>query len=232
MIVVGKISVKAILESRKRDIKKVYLLKDRNDRDMRYVKAKAKGLDLELVSREALDRISGVKNHGGYAIECGPRISDGLDTWLQSYFLIEGVTDPYNLGEILRSLYALGIESVITPSYDFYEHEAKLIRASAGASEKINWIQSDDVTLDLATLKDEGYDIVGAHRQDGSHSILDYEWNAKTCICIGGALRGLSRSVLDLCTNYVRLDYDAKIALSAGGATTVFAYSYYQTQRR
>ena len=119
MIVVGKISVKAILESRKREIKKVYLLKDRNDRDMRYVKAKAKGLDLELVSREALDRISGVKNHGGYAVECGPRISDELDTLLESYFLIEGVTDPYNLGEILRSLYALGIESVITPHMIF-----------------------------------------------------------------------------------------------------------------
>lgn len=228
MIVVGKISVKAILENKKRPIHKVYLLKDKNDKDMRYVKRLAQPFEVVLCDRTELNKITNVTNHGGYAVLCGERISDTLDMSHHRYFCIEGVTDPYNLGEILRTLLALGVQGVITPHYDFFEHEAKLIRASAGASEKIDWIQSNDFISDLEKLKAHGTTLISAHRQEGSTSLITYKWPKKTCVCIGGALRGLSKPVLDLSDVYVRLDYNAKVALSANSATTVFAYAQFQ----
>lgn len=231
MIVVGKISVKAILENKKRDIHAVYLLKDKDDKDVRYVQRLTKGLKIEYVSREALDTLTGTISHGGYAVDCGARHQDDIED-LNRIFCIEGVSDPYNLGEILRSLLALGVEGVLTPDYDFYEHEAKLIRASAGASEKIRWLKSEDVASDLIKLKAHDIKVIGAHRQEGSHSLLDYQWPLKSCVCIGGALRGLSRIILDICDAYVRLDYDAKIALSANSASTVFAYAQFQALKK
>lgn len=228
MIVVGKISVKAILENKKRPIHKVYLLKDKNDKDMRYVKRLAQPFEVVLCDRVELDKITNVTNHGGYALDCDERITDAIDMSLNRFFCIEGVTDPYNLGEILRTLLALGVQGVITPHYDFFEHEAKLIRASAGASEKIDWIQSTDLINDLEKLKANGTTLISAHRQEKSESLTSFEWPSKTCVCIGGALRGLSKAVLDLSDIYVRLDYNAKVALSANSATTVFAYAQFQ----
>ncbi len=230
MIVVGKISVKAILENKKRTIHKVYLLDEKDDKEMHYVLRLAKGHNIIRLNREALNEITQTTMHGGYAVECDNRISDPLNPKIDTYFCIEGVSDPYNLGEILRSLYALGIKGVITPHYDFFEHEAKLIRASAGASEHIHWILSKDLKKDLT--KFNKHKLIAAHRQDTSESLIEFTWPKQSIVCIGGALRGLSRSVLDLCDTFVRLDYDAKVALSANSATTVFAYSHFQSKEQ
>lgn len=230
MIVVGKISVKAILESRKRDIQTVYIIDSKKDRETRYVLSQCKDLIVKRVTREALDDITGVKNHGGYAIEVSKRNSDSLDDLLnaKAIMCVEGVSDPFNMGEILRTVYALGFDGFISPSYDFYHHEAKLIRASAGASEKITWLQSDDLVHDLKALKEKQYTLIAAHRQDESISITDYKYDDKVCIMLGGALRGLSREVLDLSDDFVRIDYQNRMALSTQGAASVFAYSYFQ----
>ncbi len=230
MIVVGKISVKAILESKKRDIETVYILDSKKDRESRYVLGLCKGLDVKRVSRENLDEITGVKSHGGYALKASSRTSDSMDDLVKSKAIlcVEGVSDPFNMGEILRTVYSLGFDGFISPHYDFYHHEAKLIRASAGASEKITWLQSDDLVKDLKSLKENKFTLISAHRQDESISITEYEYDDKVVIMLGGALRGLSREVLDLSDDFVRVDYQNRMALSTQGAASVFAYSYFQ----
>lgn len=228
MIVVGKISVKAILENNRRQINAVYIIDTKKDKEARYVLSQAKGHNIKRVSREFLDTLTGVTSHGGYAIDCGNRKSDTLEFLSQSaksILCIEGLTDPFNMGEILRTVTALGFDGVITPTYDFYEHEAKLIRASAGASEKIHWVQTNDLSSDLKAIKTGGVTIISAHRDDTSKSLLTYKFPERVCVCLGGALRGLSREVLDVSDEFVRLDYKERIALSTAGAASVFAYA-------
>lgn len=231
MIVVGKISVKAILENRKREIETVYIITSKKDRETRYILSQTKGLDVKRVSREKLDEITGIRNHGGFAIAVGKRTSDAINDFSKSVLCVEGVTDPFNMGEILRTITALGFDGIITPQYDFYEHEAKLIRASAGASEKITWVQSDDLVFDLKKIKENKFTLIAAHRQDTSISLPEYQFDDKVCILLGGALRGLSKEVLDLSDDFVRLDYENRMALSTQGAASVFAYSRFLQTR-
>lgn len=226
-LVVGKIATKAILETRKRDIKTIYILDSKKDKETRYILSQAKGCEVKRVSREFLDDLSQVSSHGGFVIEVGQRQSDtvsNIQEKASSVLLVEGVSDPFNMGEILRTVYTLGFEAIITPHYDFYEHEAKLIRASAGASEHILWLQSTDLKEDLLKLK-KNFTLIAAHRDDKSQELTSYHFDEKVLIMLGGALRGLSKEILDLSDVTVRLDYKNRMALSTQGAASVFAYS-------
>lgn len=231
MIVSGKISVKAILENRKRDIDCVYILDKHRDPESRYVERIAKGLKIVRKTRPEMDELAGNTSHGGYLVECHKRISDSFEKLKEgrlSLMLVEGVSDPFNLGEICRTISAMGFDGIITPDYDFYEHEAKLIRASAGASEHLWWLQSTDLEADLKVLKNHEITIAAAHRGDESYGLSDYKMPERLCICLGGALRGLSRKVLDVSDVSVRIDYDARVSLSSVGACSVFAYERYR----
>lgn len=232
MIVSGKISVKAVLENKKRVINKVYILDTKKDREFRYILAKSKGYNVERVSREFLDGITQSTSHGGYAIDCESRNSDSIKDLnkAKAILCVEGVSDPYNMGEILRTVYALGFDGCLTSNYEFYEHELKLVRASAGASEKITWVKTDDLESSLIQLKEKGITVVSAYRGDESYSLVEYDFPEKFVLCMGGALRGLSSKILELSDESVRLDYDAKVALSTVGATSVFAYAYFASK--
>lgn len=233
MIVSGKISTKAILQNRKREIKAVYILETltERDRECRYVLGIAKGLPIKRASRETLDELAGNTSHGGYLVECGPRLSDSVDKLLkgpQSFMLIEGVSDPFNMGEICRTIKSLGFDGIITPAYDYYDAEAKLIRASAGASESLLWHQAENLQESIQVMKDQDIRIVAAFRGDDSVSLKDYKMPQRICICLGGALRGLSRQTLELADDQVRIDYDARVSLSTVGASSVFAYENFR----
>lgn len=231
MIVSGKISTKAILQNRKRKIKTVYILETHNDRESRYVLSIAKGLTVKRVSRPFLDEVCGNNSHGGYAVECEKRQSDSLDKIKKgtlSFMLIEGVSDPFNMGEICRTIKSLGFDGIITPKYDYYDAEAKLIRASAGASESLIWHQADHIADSIKQLKQQDITMMAAFRGDDSLSLTEYQMPDRICICLGGALRGLSKQTLELMDDFVRIDYDARVSLSTVGATSVFAYERFR----
>lgn len=231
MIVSGKISTKAILQNRKREIEEVYILESHNDRESRYVLGIAKGLKVSRVTREFLDDLAGNKSHGGYAVKCGARKSDSIDKLSKgslSFMLIEGVSDPFNMGEICRTIKSLGFDGIITPSYDYYDAEAKLIRASAGASENLIWHQAEDLQEAIKVIKKQDVRMMAAFRGDDSVSLSDYQMPERICICLGGALRGLSKQTLVLMDDEVRIDYDARVSLSTVGACSVFAYERFR----
>ena len=196
MIVSGKISVKAILENEKREIHRVILLQGMINKDVSYIKRILKDYPLEYMSREEIDDLTGTTSHGGYAIDCEKRISDSLDDLKKegtlSLMAVEGMRDPYNLGEILRTVESMGFDGVVTSDYDFYEHEAKLIRASAGASEKLWFLQSTDLVNDLNQVKKKDITLIGAHRDNKSVTLQELEIPDRVCFLLGGSLRGLS----------------------------------------
>ena len=232
MIVSGKISVKAILENEKRDIKRVILLKGLDNRDVSYIKGILKDYPVEYMSREEIDDLTSTKSHGGYAIECEKRNSDSLEDLKEegplSLMCVEGMRDPYNLGEILRTVSSMGFDGIVTSDYDFYEHEAKLIRASAGASEKLWFLQSTDITKDLGAIRAKGVTLIGAHRDNKSVSLQKLEIPDRVCFVLGGSLRGLSTKVRSTCDFTSKIDYPTRTALSTVGACTVFAYENFR----
>ncbi len=233
MFAIGKISVKAVLENPRRSVEKVYLLKGRNNGDTRYIKRIAKDIPLVFCEREEMDVLCGDKGHGGYLAKIEKRKSDRLEEIpfkkeTLSVLLVEGVRDPYNMGEILRTSHAMGFDALMTPAYDFYDNESIVIRSSAGASEKMLWIESEDLIRDLRFLKEKELSIVATHRDSKNKRLQDYQFPNKMCLVIGGAMRGISREVLDEADEKVKMTYSSRMAMSTVSSVAVFTYERYR----
>lgn len=233
MFAIGKISVKAVLENPKRNVKAIYLLEGRKNKDIHYIQKIAKGIPVKWCKREEMDKLCGMPSHGGYLAEVEKRKSDEVEELdfskkHLSILVVEGVRDPYNMGEILRTSHAMGFDALMSPEYDFYDNESIVIRSSAGASEKMLWIESNDLVKDLQKIQGEGVQVIATHRDSKNKRLQDYAFPEKMCLVIGGAMRGISREVLDLADDKVKITYPSKMALSTVSSVAVFTYERYR----
>ncbi|NCC55554.1 MAG: RNA methyltransferase, partial [Erysipelotrichia bacterium] len=136
------------------------------------------------------------------------------------------VEDPFNFGFVLRSLYAAGVDAIIMPPRNWTSAASTLAKSSAGASEYLNMVISEDIENTLLYLKQHHFQIVCANRDAKAIEMYDYDYTQKICICIGGEKRGLSKSVLKHSDQNVYIPYqnDFRNALSAASASTILAY--------
>ena len=100
-----------------------------------------------------------------------------------------------------------------------------IVKSSAGASEFINIVQSDDLVNDLAYLKTKGIKCLAAYRNNACvYTKVDY--TKPVLIGIGGEMRGLSKEVINMMDGHIYIPYanDFRNALNASSATSVIAY--------
>ena len=140
--------------------------------------------------------------------------------------MLEGIEDSYNLGYILRTLYAFGCDGVIMKQrYNDFD-DSNLIKSSAGASEAIPIVYSENPVEIVELLKKQSITVIGAYRGEKAVSLYDYDFSDKAILIeIGGPLRGLSAEELKLCDDYIYIPYanDFRNALNAASATSVIA---------
>ena len=137
----GAISCKALLEAGSRDCKKLYIDKKKNTKDTRYLAkiAKSRGCEVVFCSRDEINELATGKTHGGILLLAEEKqIPQLIETHVHGFLCyIDGVEDPYNLGSISRTLYASGCDAMILPKRDWSFAEQTILKASAGAYEKL-----------------------------------------------------------------------------------------------
>jgi 23S rRNA (guanosine2251-2'-O)-methyltransferase len=235
----GMTSIRAILKSidagtNDRKIIKILYDKDRLSKihkEIGYLRAVAEkyGYDLLESNSEELDKITLGASHGGIVAISGDRILPYLNdsTLLKEnafYAMIQGIEDPYNFGYSLRSLYATGCAGIILPERNWMSAAGVVARSSAGASELFEMYKCDP--LEAAKIfKEKGYSIVCADER--TENVLgNCELKTPLLLIIGGEKRGISRALVDMADNLVKINYarEFKASLSAASATTMFAY--------
>ena len=150
MILEGSLSVKAALQNGRRKVHRLLIDEKKKDRDTGYILflAKEMNIPVERCKREDLDAMAVGKTHGGVLAETGSRIYQDLSECLNSenpfVVFLEGIEDPFNLGYIARTLAAVGCSGVVMPERDFSYSESVILKSSAGASERINWVMSKE----------------------------------------------------------------------------------------
>jgi 23S rRNA (guanosine2251-2'-O)-methyltransferase len=236
MIIEGSLSVKSAIENGKRVVHKVLLSEGKKSRDIQYIKhlCYKHNIDFQFLSKEAISEIAIGKTHGGVVADVGYRAKESIEQIEHgNVLLVEGVEDPYNLGMMLRTCAAAGFKTIITNERDYQESEAIILKASAGASESLVWLRTDDFVSLLQKLKLKDYQVVSALRSKQSISYDQHQFYDKTCLCIGGERRGLSKGVIENSDVLTHITYDTnvKIALSAVSATAVIAFEIVRQRR-
>lgn len=193
------------------------------------------GFDLEFVSKEQIDSVATGHTSGGIIAFCTDRTLPPLTEELLEpngfYVYLEGMEDPYNFGNALRSLYAAGVNGVVLPPRNWMSAAGVVARASAGTSERMPiYICSSETVGDL--FHKAGYQILCAGIRD-SVSIFDQDFPFPILLVIGGEKRGISGKLLEMADQIVRIDYGRVFrgSLSSSSAAAVLAFELYRQNR-
>lgn len=234
----GSISCKALLENQERECIGLYINKKKKTKDFQYIRylAHTRNIPIYEVERETIDSMSQGKTHGGILLNAMVKEKHFLttDTPLSGYCAyIDGLEDPYNLGSVLRTLYASGCNTLLLPERDWSMSEQIILKASAGAYEKlpILWIQDDDTLIE--SLQAQNMPLILANRKD-SMPLDTYIFPKDFCIGIGGALRGIRAKIQNAASQNLHIQYgrDFKNALDTASAVAVFAFTICAQQQR
>lgn len=194
------------------------------------------------VPRTDLDRMTGPNAaHQGIVLQVPPykyadplSLLDGISQRGDTPLLValDGVTDPRNLGAILRSTAAFGGQGVIVPQRRSVGMTAAAWKTSAGAAARVPVALAGNLTSALKEFKRRGLFVVGL---DGGGDVSLSDLTLATdplVIVIGSEGKGLSRLVRENCDALVSIPIDSRVeSINAGIAASIALYSVAQTRR-
>ena len=137
--------------------------------------------------------------------------------------ILDGIQDPGNLGTIIRSSVAFNIDTIVLSKDCVDLYNCKVLRATQGMIFNINIIEIDLLEL-VSNLKKNGYKVYGT-KVNGGKSLKNVERSEKFAIIMGNEGRGVSSSILNLCSDYIYIDMNEKCeSLNVGVATSIILY--------
>jgi len=168
--------------------------------------------------RAALDRMTGGARHQGVVARYNapeplaeselPKLVD-LAGANALFLVLDGVTDPHNLGACLRSAEAAGVTAVIVPKDRAVGITPTVRRASAGAADRVPFVAATNLARTLKTLKDAGVWLVGLVG-DVDASIYSIDLKGPIAIVLGSEGEGMRRLTREAC------DFVARIPMRGG----------------
>ena len=178
--------------------------------------AKDKGVPVELLDRGQLTEVAGTDRHQGVLAEVGEfayqRLSDLIEARPARLLLLDGVTDPVNLGSILRSALAFGFNGVLLPRHRSVGVTAVVRKVAAGAAERVGVAQVGSPAETISRLKVSDLFVAGLD-PDGAENYHEFDYPDSLCLVLGDEGKGLSRLVKERC------DVTVRIPLSTGMAS-------------
>ena len=187
------------------------------------------------VMRPELDRLAGEGGvHQGLALKVPPyeyahpiELLDEVIARDETPLLValDGITDPRNLGAILRSTGAFGGHGVIVPQRRSVGVNSAAWKTSAGAAARVPVAMAPNLTQTLKALKERGVFVLGLDG-DGDVSLPGLSWaDRPIVIVVGSEGKGLSRLVAETCDAIVSIPITAATeSLNAGIAASVTLY--------
>jgi len=138
--------------------------------------------------------------------------------------LLDQVTDPHNMGSIIRSAEALGCRAVIIPKNNSAAVNETVIKTAAGATAHIDIIQVTNVAQCIEELKGMGFWIIGTS-DHGTVSTGELKNILPACIVIGGEGKGMRRLTEEKCDYTVSIPLKGRVSsLNASVAAGIVIY--------
>lgn len=193
--------------------------------------AAERGVPVRRRSRADLDRLAGNGHHQGAVLRMEDfpyaELEDLLGLWRQSerpalFVLLDGITDPHNLGAILRNADAAGCHGVILPKDRSCGVTNVVIRASAGAAEHLPVCQVTNLARTMQQLQAAGVWIYGLAAGDASAPLYGTDVRGDVALVVGSEGEGLRQRTRELCDHLVEIPMAGKVAsLNAASAAAV-----------
>ena len=218
-----------------RAIDKIYLAKGETDKALGHIAstARAAGTVVVETDRHKLDTMSFTGAHQGVVAVCAVREYVTVDDILEiakerneAPFVIicDEISDPHNLGAIIRTAECVGAHGVIIPKRRSAGLTAIVGKASAGAAEHMAVARVPNITAAIKELKEAGLWIYGT-AAEGSSQLWSTDFSGPIGLVIGSEGEGMSRLVAESCDFTVSIPLRGKVSsLNASAAAAVLMY--------
>ena len=218
-----------------RTIDKVFIASGETDRGLQRLAAQAKeaGAVVVPVDRRKLDAMSATHSHQGVIALAAAREYSTIDDILQEaadrgepplIIICDELSDPHNLGAILRSGECAGAHGVIIPKRRSVGLTAVVAKTSAGAVEYMKVARVTNINAAMEELKEKGVWIFG-NAAEGSVPMYKADLTGPTAIVIGSEGDGMSRLVQKNCDVTVHIPMKGRItSLNASAAASILLY--------
>jgi len=212
-------AVTARLRARPESVRLIYLSSSRRDRRARELneRAAAAGVEVHSVDDARLDALAGHGAHQGVvALVSGESVAPTLDELLDGInepallLVLDGVTDPHNLGACLRSADAFGAHAVIVPKDRAAGANATVAKAASGALDTIPLLSVVNLARTLRELKERGIWILGADAS-GGENLFEADLSGPLAWVLGAEGTGLRRLTREHCDRLVRIPLSGSV---------------------
>ena len=181
----------------------------------------------EIVRPQEIDRLlSPDAVHQGLLAEADPLPSPDIETLKQEgmVLVLDQITDPHNVGAILRSAAAFAVKAIVTTARHSPEATGVLAKAASGALELVPMITVQNLARALTSLNEIGFQTVGLD-SEGSEDLSDVTLREPLALVLGAEGAGLRRLTRETCSVVARLDMPGEIkSLNVSNAAVLSLY--------
>ncbi|HLJ77747.1 MAG TPA: 23S rRNA (guanosine(2251)-2'-O)-methyltransferase RlmB [Acidobacteriaceae bacterium] len=223
--------VEEALRSGSRQFDHVCIARERHDHRLSQIVdlCRKSGVKTRLEPREALTRLVRTTAHQGVVAVVRERDFLDIDDLLTGpeprlVLALDGVEDPQNLGALLRTAEAAGVDGVILTERRSAPLSPVALKASAGAAEHLRLARVVNIVRAIETLKEHNLWCVGLDER-GSQDYDAYDFTSNTIIVVGREGAGLHELVRRTCDHLLRIPMAGKVSslnVSAAGAVVLF----------
>ena len=203
--------------------------------------AQQAGVTISVTGHEELDRLAEGERHQGAVAEIVPRAGDPetqLEEALEALgaappllLVLDGVTDPHNLGACLRSADAAGVAAVIVPRDRAAGLTPVVRKVAAGAAESVPLVAVVNLARTLRELKDRGLWLIGT-TDDAPRTLYDVDLSGPTVVVMGSEGEGMRRLTREACDELVSIPMAGAVeSLNVSVATGVTLFEALRQRR-
>ncbi|RUR13530.1 23S rRNA (guanosine(2251)-2'-O)-methyltransferase RlmB [Legionella sp. km772] len=241
--VYGVHAVAALLDNPHRKIFKIYLSQERDDKRVHDLvnQAKQAAIPIEPMAIQKMNQRFAGYNHQGIVAEASalPEYNEGhLIPLLEAsktpvlILILDGITDPHNLGACLRSADATGVDFLVIPKDKSASITPVVSKVACGAAESVPLVRVTNLARAMDTLKEQGVWIYGA-AGEARASLYQTDCSGPLAIVMGAEAEGLRRLTREHCDGLFSLPMLGTVeSLNVSVATGVSLYEVVRQRQK
>ncbi len=230
MLIEGRNSLNQALDGNG-TIEKILVSHNMHDKHL-FERIKASGVTYQFVDKVTLDKISKSKNHQGVVayvtnyqyFDLKEVVDNAYAQGKQPLILIlDGIEDPHNLGNIIRTAECMGVDGIILPKNRSVTVNDTAMRVSQGAASNVQICKVVNVNQEIQRLKDKGFWIYGVEL--GGMEISKVNLKGPVALVMGSEGNGIHQLTRKLVDGIVTIHMHGKVnSLNVGSATAIALY--------
>lgn len=239
----GLHAVQAALKNDASRVKSLWVLRNRKDQRLEKVvrAAKSAGLRITLSTRKELDKLVDGERHQGVVAQIEGEAGHD-ESYLHNllplldhaplFLVLDGVTDPHNVGACMRTAEAAGVDAVIAPRDRAAGLTAVARKVASGSAERVPFVQVTNLARTLRDLQEQGVWVVGA-AGGTDQSIYDAPFVRPTALVMGAEGKGMRRLTEEVCDQVIAIPMQGEVeSLNVSVAAAVCLYEAVRQRAR